>query len=317
MGNIASKNPQNLSAPVTPLFERFRCIHSVFSLAVDNITGRIYVLRVVSTGCVISEWGYDRLIALSAEGEIIYSHKINYNFTNITNETFGLMRNGCQFDLHGITFHNNLIYITNRSSKVISVLTENAELVCIIRMPHRDTVYISKQHYAYGVGLMRETRGSTRLDVDEDGLFMCHYNSVLSIMHGIRPVYYELVKEREGQTLDLTIHMDKLHVLSRDGSIHTITVMTKDGIHLNVYMQEENILASLTFTIDNAGVYYISDGASVIKWDGDNIETVYTDQINIRRNNGIERGIMFDSQNQLIIVECSIGSNCKLKFCTL
>ena len=317
MGNITSKKSKNpRQVCMTPFSGRFACINSVFSLSVDHITGKIYVLRIISTGCIITEWGYDRLLVFSADGEITYSHKINYNFTNKIRDNVGSMRDGCQFDHHGIAFHNNLIYITNRSLKVISVITENAELISIIQMPHKSTDYASKHHYAYGIELVRERRGSTRLDVDNDGIFVCHYNSLLSIMHGMKPVYYEIVKELEGQTLDINIHMDKLHVLSRDGSTHTITVMTKDGIRLNVYIEKETILVSPTFTIDKSDLYYISDGVSVIKWNGENIQIIYTDETSNSWNNGIERGIKFDSRDRLVIFQNSFGSDFKLEFCT-
>ena len=318
MENIFLKKPQTWSeAPGTPPPKECAMIRSVLSVAVDNISGRIYVLKVVISGCFTGDWTCDRLLAFSEEGENIYNHVIHYNYTNIFEKEVGSTGTTCTYSLHGIAFHNKLIYITNRSSKVISVLTENMELICKIQMPYRSSVYTSNVSYPTGVGLVKEARGSTRLDVDEDGLFMCHYNSVLAMMHGMKPVYYEIVKDSRGQTLDIAIHKDRLHVLSRDKYMHATTVVTKDGIYLYVCMQEENIRASLTLAIDKSGFYYLSDGVFVNRWEGNSVETVYTDQINNIRYNTVERGIKFDSKERLIILECYDVINLKVEFCTI
>ena len=164
-----------------------------------------------------------------------------------------------------------------------------------------------------------EKRGSTRLDIDNDGMFVCHYNSVLSLMHGIgvKPVYYQIVKDSEGQTSDINIHMDRLHVLSRDGSTHTITVMTKGGVNLDVIiLYEEDILPSLTFTIDKSGIYYISDGISVTKWNCGRAEIIYTDESSKRRDFSIERGIKFDTRNRLVIIQKYKGNGFRIELCT-
>ena len=308
--NTSNKNKNSSKVRVSALGGNFVCINSVISLAVDDIAGQVYVLRLITTGCVITEWGYDRLLVFSNEGEYIYSHKIIYNFKA---KAFGSPRNGFQFDHHGIALHNNFIYITNRTTKTISIFTKSAELISIIQMPHRSTVYTSNYHYAYGIGLVREKRGSTRLDVDDDGLFMCYYNTILSLMHGMKPVCYQIVKDSEGQTLDINIHMDKLHVLSKHFYTHAISVMTKDGICLNVFIQRENTVASLTFTIDKSGVYYVSDGVYVRIWDCGDEEIIYTDENG--RNRGIERGIKFDSRGRLVMFR-NLDSYFKLEFFT-
>ncbi|KAI6649490.1 hypothetical protein LOD99_11855 [Oopsacas minuta] len=309
MGNRNSQTSKYKTFNRMQSFEEFICMQSASAVAIDPITNNIYVLRMITTGCIVSEHGYDRLFVFSEEGDCIYNTKIKYNLTNTT-------RPGTQFDLHGIAFHNNLIYITNRSTRVISVITEDAELISTIKMPFKCSVYTSPYYYAYGIGLVKETRGSTRIEADCDGLFICQFNSVLAIMHEMKPKLYDVVKEDEGQTSDIRIHQDLLHILSLEGNAHLITIMSKEGIQMRAYFyQKEDLATIVTFTISSSGVYYFCEGDTIKQWDGEKFSTISSiNLLSYGRNCRTERGITIDSKQRLVFITSEIWSTPQVKF---
>ena len=266
MGNTTQKEHKT-ERPCTKYHSSLVNINSASSIAIDPITGGIFAIKAVPAACCVGEYSYDRLFVFSPNGKQCYNTKIVYpGFKTVAS---GFYARSSIFGAHGISIHQNMIFITNRTMSIIALYTFDAELISLFEMSPVESNY-SIYHHVHGIGFSQDARGSGRTAVDEDGIFVCRHHLVLALMHDMKPGYFEIVPKNNGHILDILTGKEKIHVLFEQESNLSISVLSKSGMCLSKQVIKKHIVSPFSFTLAGNGKYFIHGGRSIIySWDGE------------------------------------------------
>ena len=258
------------------------------AIATDSETGRI----VGTTGVGGCKPTIDKVFVYSPEGELYFERNITSLIGSL--KPYCETQTDMHYEVHGVAINNNLIFIPNRNSRIVYVFTFNAELVSAFRISGKELIFDDKT----------ENVKSTRLVVDDDGIFICRNRYVLALIHEIKPQLFEIVKEENGHTSDILLHDNNLHILSYQKSMPTITILSKNGISISTYQFTQTSLQPfLTFTLDNKGQYYFCTHYSVLKYNGETLSQTQTwpDDFEDTEYLPFEKKIAMDHSGQRLI----------------